>query len=143
MRFNIKNCFVYHLYLYNLGWNYNTELHDLALFSTVPQSDYIPDELIGTVLSFISRSPLMRSIRSFEFDHNAALLVPVNHEKLFFAQSSCLTHVSITLRELPDCVRLLNQLGSQIHSFTVSIIHAYVGNEDVISKIESVSYVPI
>jgi hypothetical protein len=85
----------------------------------------------------------MRSIHSFEFDHNAALLVPVNHEKLFFAESSYLTDVSITFREFPDCVRLLNQLGSKLHSFAVSITHVYRGDEDIISQIESVSYVSV
>jgi hypothetical protein len=81
----------------------------------------------------------MHSINSFEFDHNAALLVPVDNETLF-AQSSYLTHVSVTLRELPDCVRLLNQLGSQLHSFTVSIVNAFQGDENIISELESVSY---
>jgi hypothetical protein len=105
----------------------------------VPQSVYIEGKLIDPVLLFIRSSPVMRSINSFEFEHNVALFVPINNEQFFFAQSTYLTHVSVTLRQLPDCVRLLNQLGSQIHSFTVSIIHAYRGDENIISQIESVS----
>jgi hypothetical protein len=58
----------------------------------------------------------MRSINSFEFEHNCALLVPANNEKLLFAQSSYLSHVSVTLRELPDCVRLLNQMSYETFS---------------------------
>jgi len=82
----------------------------------------------------------MRYINSFEFDHDSPLLVPANNEKLFFTQSSYLTHVSVTLRGLPDCVCLLNQLGSQLQSFTVSIEHVYQDDEDIISQIESVGY---
>ncbi|CAF4673560.1 unnamed protein product [Rotaria sp. Silwood2] len=96
------------------------------------------DQLIASLLLFIHCSPLMLSIKSFEFDPDASLLVPVNNEKLFFAQSSYLSHVSVTLFKLIDCVRLLNQLGSQLHSFNVSIVHIYLDDEDIISEIESV-----
>ncbi len=119
-----------HDYFIYLGFHFNIESHHSPLFSTVPQSVFIEGELINPVLSVIRRSPLMHSINSFEFDHNAALLVPVNNEK-FLAQSSYLTNVSVTLRILPDCVCWLNQLGSQIHSFTVRIVYIYQGNEDV------------
>ncbi|CAF1044018.1 unnamed protein product [Rotaria sordida] len=122
---------------FTISFHYDSELHRSPLFSTIPQSVYIEDKLIDPVLSIIRYSPLMRSINSFEFDHDAALLVPVNNEKLFFAQSY-LTHVSVTLRELSDCVSLLNQLGSQIYSFTVSIVHVYRGNEDIISQLDSI-----
>ncbi|CAF0823864.1 unnamed protein product [Adineta steineri] len=80
----------------------------------------------------------MRPIHSFAFDNDAALGVPVNHDKLFFAQSSYLTHISITLCVLSDCVRLLNQLGSAVHSFTVSMRTVYLGDEINMSQIESI-----
>jgi len=97
------------------------------------------DEFIDALLGWIRSAPLMSSINSFEFDHYTPLIVPVNNENLFFAQSSYLTDVSITLKELPDCVRLLNQLGSQLYSFTVRIVNVCVGNIDITSEIESVS----
>ncbi len=81
----------------------------------------------------------MRSIHSFEFEDNVALYLPDTNEK-FFGQSFYLTHVSITLRILPDSVRLLNQLGSQLQSLTVNIVHVYPYEEDITSQIESVSY---
>ncbi|CAF4430877.1 unnamed protein product [Rotaria sp. Silwood2] len=96
------------------------------------------DGFIDAFLVWIRSAPLMSSVNSFEFDHYAPLIVPVNNENLFFAQSSYLTDVSITLKELPDCVRLLNQLGSQLYSFTVSIVDVCVGNIDITSEIESI-----
>ena len=49
--------------------------------------------------------------------------------------------MSVTLGRIPDCVRLLNQLGLQLHSFTVSIVHVYQGDDDMTSEIKSVSYI--
>ncbi|CAF1086563.1 unnamed protein product [Rotaria sordida] len=122
---------------FTISFHYNSELHYSPLFSTIPQSVYIEGKLIDPVLSIIRYSPLMRSINSFEFDRDAALLVSVNNEKLFFDQSY-LTHISVTLRELSDCVRLLNQLGSQIYSFTASIVHVHRGDEDIIAQLDSI-----
>ena len=127
--------------LYILGFHYDNELHNLPLFSIVPQFVYIEGALYDSLLSFIRGSPIMRSIISFEFDHDCGLLVPLNNEGFFFAQSPYLNHVSVTLGRIPDCVRLLNQLGSQLHSFNVRIVHVYQGDDDITSEIKSVSYI--
>ncbi|CAF4264743.1 unnamed protein product, partial [Adineta steineri] len=118
--------------------HYNSQLHQTPLFSIVPQFVFIEDKLINPVFSVIRCSPIMRPIHSFAFDNDAALGIPVNHDKLFFAQSSYLTHISITLCKLSDCVRLLNQLGSAVHSFTVSMRTVYLGDEINMSQIESI-----
>ncbi|CAF3118465.1 unnamed protein product [Rotaria sp. Silwood2] len=123
---------------FTIGIHYDLDTHDWPLFSTVPQSVHMEVQLIDSVLLFIRWSPLMHSIKSFEFDHDVVLVVPVNNDKLFFAKSSYLTHVSITLLELSDCVRLLNELGSQLHSFIVSIMHVCLDDEDIISEIEAI-----
>ncbi|CAF1165656.1 unnamed protein product [Adineta steineri] len=118
--------------------HYNSALHQTPLFSIVPQFVFIEDRFVNPILSVIRCSPIMRPIHSFAFDNDAALGVPINHDKLFFAQSSYLTHISITLRELSDCVRLLNQLDSAVHSFTVSVRTVYLGDEISMSQIESI-----
>ena len=125
--------------LYILGFHYDNKLHKLPLYSTVPQFVYIEGNLYRSLLSFIRRSPIMRSIISFEFDHDCGLLVPRKDEGLFFAQSPYLNHVSVTLRRIPDCIRLLSQLGSQLHSFNVRMVHIYQDDDDLTSEIESVS----
>ncbi len=117
-------------FIYSLGFYDKSKFHNSPIFLTVPQSVYIEGKLIHPVLWVICCSSLICSINSFEFDHNAALLVPVNNEK-FLVQSSYLTNVSVTLRILPDCVRWLNQLGSQIHSFIVRIVYVYQADEDL------------
>ncbi|CAF3885979.1 unnamed protein product [Rotaria sp. Silwood1] len=123
---------------FTIAFYYDQRSYNFPLYATVPQFVSMRDKLIDALLLWIRSAPLMSSINSFEFDHYAPLIVPVNNENLFFAQSSYLTDVSITLKELPDCVRLLNQLGSQLYSFTVNIIDACVGNVDITSEIESI-----
>jgi len=65
----------------------------------------------------------MYSIISFELDPDCVVSISPSDEGLFFSQSPNLNHISITLSQFHDCVHLLNQLGSQLYSFAVSIIH--------------------
>jgi hypothetical protein len=80
----------------------------------------------------------MRSIVSFELDDDWFLREIFNDDGLFLPQSIQLTHIRITLHRFEHCVRLLNQLGSQLYSFAVSIIYVYPSGFDI-SEIKSVN----
>ncbi len=110
-----------------------------ALYPIIPQS-VRQDRYIGSGrLHTIRCSSLMRSIVSFELEDDCVLPDLVISDRLFFPQSIQLTHIRITLNEFNDCVCLLSQLGSQLCSFTISIVYVYVYKVDVISQIGSVS----
>jgi len=72
------------------------------------------------------RSRFMLSIISFELDEDCILPYLVNDDDLFFPQSSHLTHIRVTLRHFDDCILLLTQLGSQLHSFAVSLVFTHL-----------------
>ncbi|CAF0770041.1 unnamed protein product [Rotaria sordida] len=81
----------------------------------------------------------MSLITSFEFDPDCVISIPSSDEKLFFPQTSHLTHISITFHQFGDCVRLLNQIGAQLHSFVVSMMHVYLSEELDLSQISLIS----
>jgi hypothetical protein len=62
-----------------------------------------------------------------------------NNDGLFFAESSKLTHIRITLCHFEHCVHLLNQLGPQLHSFYVWIANVCPRDVGILSEIISVS----
>ncbi|CAF3781498.1 unnamed protein product [Rotaria sordida] len=87
---------------------YDNELRHYSLFfSIVPQLFYLSNSIADKLLLFIDCSSFIHSIAFFEFDHDCNISVPSSNQGLFFAQSSHLTHVSVTLRLCHDCVRLL------------------------------------
>ncbi len=51
------------------------------------------------------------------------------------------THIRLTLRRFEHCVRLLNQWGSQLCSFAVSIVYVHVRNSDIFSEIASINII--
>lgn len=81
----------------------------------------------------------MSSITSFEFDSDCAVPIPADYHRFFFPQSNNLTHISITFRRFDDCVRLLNQIGAQLHSFDVNIMHVHLSQGLDLSQISLVS----
>jgi hypothetical protein len=81
----------------------------------------------------------MSSIISFEFDPDCLVSIPASDKRLLFPQSHNLTHISITFREFHDCVRLLDQIGAQLHSFDVSIMYVGLSEELDLSEILLVS----
>lgn len=115
------------------------------VFHSVPLSCVLPQfvRLIGSggnrIIATLRFSTFMRSIVSLEFDNDCIFPVLINPDGLFFPQSIRLSHIQITLSQFGDCVRLLTQLGTQLRSFTVSIVHVYLLEADIISQILSVS----
>ncbi len=81
----------------------------------------------------------MSTIISFEFDPDLIVTIPTSDKKLFFPQSHNLTHISITFHQFHHCIRLLNQIGAQLQSFVVSIIHVHLSKELDLSEISMVS----
>ncbi|CAF0789076.1 unnamed protein product [Rotaria sordida] len=100
---------------------------------------YSDNEKLIDILSFYCHSPIMSLITSFEFDPDCVISIPSSDEKLFFPQTSHLTHISITFHQFGDCVRLLNQIGTQLHSFVVSMMHVYLSEELDLSQISLIS----
>jgi hypothetical protein len=127
------------LYTYILlGPNIYSTFRRTPLFSIIPQFLRVDESFGGDILSIISSS-FMRSIVSFELDHDYILTDVLNDDGLFFPQSLKLTHIRITLCRFEHCVRLLNQLGSQLCSFSVSIIYVYIRDSNVLSEMASVN----
>jgi hypothetical protein len=112
--------------------------HREPLSCIIPQFVRLEGTVGGRILSAVRCSSLMRSIVSFELDDDCILPSIINADGLFFPQSIQLTHIRITLNEFDDCVYLLNQLGSQLCSFTISIVHVHLHKVDM-SQIISVS----
>jgi hypothetical protein len=81
----------------------------------------------------------MRSIVSFELDEDCVLPKLVSDDDLFLSQSPHLTHIRVTLNDFDNCIRLLNQLGSQLHSFAVNITYTVIRERDTTSRMASVN----
>jgi len=82
----------------------------------------------------------MRSIISLELDKDCILPRLVSDDDLFFPQSPHLTHICVTLRRFDDCIHLLNQLGSQLQSFAVSLVITRLQRDsNTISRMTSVN----
>ncbi|CAF4026433.1 unnamed protein product [Rotaria sp. Silwood1] len=79
----------------------------------------------------------MCSIASFELDDDAILPDALNDDRLFFAHSSRLIHIRITLCRFDHCIRLLCQLGIQLYLFSVSIAEIRIDDVDIMSKMAS------
>ena len=118
-----------------------SSMHGRCLFSVLPQlySIAMTKSVCLTVSAFRS-SRFMRSVVSFELDEDCILPKLIEDEVLFFPHSFRLTHIRTTLLYLDDCIDLLNQLGSQLHSFAVSLAYpAPRRNSNAISRIASVN----
>ena len=81
----------------------------------------------------------MRSVQSFELDDNCMLYGMLSDNELRFHQVTQLTHIRISFGSFYQCIHLLNQLGSQLHSFIVTIATVSADNPYIYWKIESVS----
>jgi hypothetical protein len=81
----------------------------------------------------------MRSVQSFELDDICMLAGSPWDDGLRFDQAIRLTHIHISFFKFRECIYLLNQLGSQLHSFTVNIECIREYDRDLISKIRLVS----
>ena len=81
----------------------------------------------------------MRSVQSFELDDNCILAQRLHDNQLRFGQVIRLTHLRISLWNFDQCVHLLNQLGSQLHSFTVTIGYVFENEPNITPEIISVS----
>ena len=81
----------------------------------------------------------MDSVVSFELDYDWISPIIFNDHELFFPQSIQLTHIRIRLCYFDDCICLLKQLGQQLYSFIVNIVHVDGTQLSLIYKIPSVS----
>jgi hypothetical protein len=81
----------------------------------------------------------MRSIISFKLDDDFILPKLASNDELFFPQASHLTYIHVTLWHFDDCILLLNQIGSQLHSFAVSLVYTSLRKNDTISRMRSVN----
>ncbi|CAF4407803.1 unnamed protein product [Rotaria magnacalcarata] len=117
-----------------------SSMHGRCLFSVLPQLSGFDMMESSLTISAFRCSRFMRSIISFELDEDCVLPSLAKDDDLFFPQSSRLTHIRITLLFLDDCIRLLNQLGSQLYSFAVSLPYPSPRqNSNAMSRIASIS----
>jgi hypothetical protein len=89
----------------------------------VPEMIGLNKTICQQILSTLRCSSLMRSVVSFELEDKCVLSSKPNDDKLSFSQSIQLTHIQITLSQFDQCIRLLNQFGSQLQSFSVTLAH--------------------
>jgi hypothetical protein len=119
---------------------YNEEyVREHPLFSDIPQVMDIFCKFIHMLLPFYRYSPIMSSINSFDFDPDCVVSIPPYDDEFCFPRSNNLTHISIAFRQFHDCVILLNQIGAQLHSFDVKIMHVRLSEQLDLSQISLVS----
>jgi hypothetical protein len=111
------------------------------LCTTVPEYFMLPDYGLGERLAIVLHSSIMGSVRSFELDDNCMLTTRIDDSHLFFRPTNRLAHIRISFWNFDQCIYLLSQLGSQLHSFTVTIGWISTFESDIISKIRSVRYI--
>ncbi len=87
----------------------------------------------------LCRSSLMSSIQSFELDDNCIVSEIFPNDEWRFHQATRLTHIRISFLNFEQCIYLLNQLGSQLHSFIVTVFIVCNYQSPELSKIRSVS----
>jgi hypothetical protein len=113
------------------------------LFSIVPQIFTLLNDGLGKKVSVLCRSSPMRSLESFELDDNCMLAERLQDDQLRFDNVIRLTNLRISLWNFDQCVHLLNQMGSQLHSFTVTIEDVFEEQAYLISEIRSVSKISL
>jgi hypothetical protein len=109
------------------------------LFTIVPQFFILPNCSLGEKVATLCHSSLMRSVQSFEVDDNFILAQTLRDNQLRFDQVIRLTHLRISLWNFDQCVHLLNQLGSQLHSFTVTLGDVFENEPNISPEIISVN----
>jgi hypothetical protein len=88
----------------------------LSIYSIVPEMIGLNKTICQQILSTLRCSSLMRSVVSFELEDKCVLSSKPNDDELCFSQSIQLTHIQITLCQF-------DQFGSQLQSFSVTLIH--------------------
>jgi hypothetical protein len=94
---------------------------------------------LGEEVATLCRSSLMHSVQSFELDDNCLLAGMLDENELHFGLATRLTHVRISLWDFSECVRLLNEIGPQLHSLTVTIASVFDYIPNVTREMRSVS----
>jgi hypothetical protein len=100
--------------LFYLDFHYNSELYHSPLFSTVPQSVYIEDLLINSILSLSCCSRPTRSINFFEFDHDSALLI--QFVKVSLKKNLLIVHLTISI------INIVNVKSIHFHLLVIILI---------------------
>jgi hypothetical protein len=114
-------------------------MRSAPLFSFIPQYFVLPKFSYGEKVRTLCCSSIMRSVQSFELDDNCMVYEMLSDNELRFHQVTQLTHIRISFGSFYQCIHLLNQLGSQLHSFIVTIATISDDNPYIDWKIESVS----
>lgn len=81
----------------------------------------IPTDGVGKKIVTFLCSSLIQSVQSLEIDDNCAFVAIITKGTAGFSLATRLTHIRIALLDFPECVRLLNHIGSQLQSFIVTI----------------------
>lgn len=106
-----------------LGSYYKTHIRYEPLFSIIPEFVDIGDELFTRVVNIVNCSPVMCTTVSLDLNENCVFRIFPMEEGLDFSQYVHLTELRIGLYRFDDFVRLLNQIGKQLISLSVTIGH--------------------
>lgn len=137
--------FVFYIYIYiiylfiYLGYYYENSIRHLPLVPVLAELFDLDDTASNPFLSFIHCSSFMHSIVSIELDDNCVFRVQPSDEELFFPHSHHITHVSVTLSQFEHCVELLDQLGKQLQSLSVTVAYVCRRGPGILSKLKSAS----
>jgi hypothetical protein len=77
---------------------------------------------ISKKVDTLCRLPFVRSIQSFEVDENLILFEMYENAESYSDQLKRVTHLRLSLCNFKQFVNLLSQLGSQLHSFIVTML---------------------
>ena len=91
------------------------------LCTVVPQFFAMPVDSIGRKITAFLCSSLIQSVQSLEVDDNCIFVEILAKGTEGFSLATRLTHLRIGLWNLFTCIDLLNHIGSQLQSFTVTV----------------------
>lgn len=111
----------------------------MPLFSFVPEFVDLGDKIFSRVSKIISSSLLLRTVVSLDLDDNCVFRIFPIEEGLLFTSHPHLTHIRIALRRFEDCIYLLSQLGKQLHSLFLTMVHVAGTEDQTIPDVTSVS----
>ena len=74
----------------------------------------------GKITTFLS-SPLIQSVQSLEIDDRCIFTYRIVEDSVGFSLATRLTHLRIGLWNFFTCIDILNHIGSQLQSFTVTV----------------------
>ena len=81
----------------------------------------MPAYSMGEKISAFLCSSLIQSVQSLEIDDSCIFMQIIAENTVGFSLATRLTHLRVALYSFFGCIELLNHIGSQLQSFTVTV----------------------